>query len=69
MESYSNLKETELLREIDKCKERHETIKKEIIEITIDIEEKEKIVNSKLEYLENTEKIYVGLLQEMTTRK
>lgn len=69
MESYSNLKETELLREIDKCKEWHEAIKREIIEITTDIEEKEKIVNSKLEQLENVEKNYVGLLQEMTNRK
>jgi hypothetical protein len=39
------------------------------MEITTDIEEKEKIVNSKLEQLENVEKIYVDLLQEMTNRK
>jgi hypothetical protein len=69
MESYSKLTETELLREMDKCKEQHEGIKGEIMEITTDIEEKEKIVNSKLEQLENVEKIYVDLLQEMTNRK
>lgn len=69
MESYSNLTETELLREMDKCKELHEGIKGDIMEITTDIEAKEKIVNSKLEQLENVEKNYVGLLQEMTSRK
>lgn len=69
MESYSNLKDTELLREMEKCKELHETIKREIIEITTDIEEKEKIVNSKLEQLENVEKKYVDLIKEMTSRE
>ena len=69
MESYNNLTETQLLREVEKCKELHEVIKGEIIEITTDIEEKERIVNAKLENLEDIEKKYVDLMKEMTSRK
>jgi len=69
MESYSNLTETELLREINKAKEWHEAIKREILTITTEIENLEKTANEKLQQLENIEKNYVDLMKEMSSRE
>ncbi len=69
MESYSNLTETELLHEINKAKEWHEAIKREILTIANEIENLEKTANEKLQQLETIEKNYVDLMQEMTSRE
>ena len=58
-----------MLHEIDEAKKWHDAIKKEIIDITHTIEEQEKIANEKLVQLENIEKNYVDLMQELTSRK
>ena len=68
MESFNKLTETQLLHEINKAKDNHESLKKEIVGITLDIEEKEKVVNDLLIKLENIERNYVGLIKEMTER-
>ena len=69
MESYNKLTDTELLHHVNSAKNFHEIIKKEIIEMTNEIERLETIVNNKLEQLENVEKNYVDLMKEMTSRE
>ncbi len=69
MESYSKLSETELLHLINVEKDNHESLKKQMIEITTIIEEKEKEYNEKIEILEGIENKYVELIQELTARK
>jgi archaellum component FlaC len=69
MESYNKLSDIELLHQINLVKKSHEIFKKDSIDLTIEIERLEKIVNEKLEELENIEKNYVDLMQEMTSRQ
>ena len=69
MESYNKLSDTELLHQINLTEESHETLKKESIDLTIEIEKLENLVNEKLENLEIVEKNYVDLMQEMTLRQ
>lgn len=65
---YSGLTETQLLYEINECKKWHDAIKKETIEITIEIEKLENLANEKIKNLENIEQKYVDLMKELTTR-
>jgi hypothetical protein len=66
---YSGYTETELLRELNSAKEWHEAIKREIINITQEIENLEKTANEKIIQLENIEKNYVDLMKELTSRQ
>lgn len=66
---YSGMTETELLNGIRQCTEWHEAIKRETIEITIEIEKLEHIANEKILQLEEIEKKYVDLLKELTDRQ
>jgi predicted nucleic acid-binding Zn-ribbon protein len=66
---YSDYSEHQLLFEIEQAKKWHEAIKKEIVDITIEIEKLEKIANEKLKNLENIEKNYVDLMKELTNRQ
>lgn len=65
---YSGLTDIQLNNKINEAKLWHDAIKKEIIDLTLIIEENEKLVNNKLELLENIEKNYVDLMKEMTER-
>lgn len=67
--NYSELTDTQLLHEINEAKKWHEAIKKEIFDLTTEIEEKENVVNEKLTFLENIEKKYVDLMKEITNRQ
>lgn len=68
MEDLSIYTPTELLKLINDTKNKHESLKIEIIDILKEIEKWEKLVNSKIDNLENIEKKYVLLIEELNKR-
>jgi hypothetical protein len=66
---YENLTPTELLSLINKSKDKHENIKKEILSCLNIIEENENNINNKLiPELDKLEKKYVALIEELNKR-
>ena len=75
MENLSNYSSTELLKLINDINNKHEILKKELIDHSHEIDELEKlinekinIVNIKLNVLTELEKKYVLLIEEMSKR-
>ena len=69
MENLSGYTETQLLKMINDSKAEHETLKKEIIDHTFQVDELEKIINNKINDLAQIEKIYVVLIEELNNRQ
>jgi len=68
MEDLSKYTPTELLKLINDAKSKHESLKQEIINHTLEIDSLEETINKKIEQLEETEKQYVQLIEELEKR-
>ncbi len=68
MKNLSEHTPTQLLKMINDVKEKHDTLKQEIINYTLQVEEYEKIINNKLNELTEVEKNYVALIEEIEKR-
>jgi uncharacterized protein YlxW (UPF0749 family) len=68
MEDYSNYTLIELNKMINDIQQKHEQLKGEIVNHSYEIENIERIVNDKLEILNNLEKKYIALIEEITKR-
>jgi len=60
---------TELLKLINDSNIEHESLKKEIVTLTYNLEEIEEHINEKLMVLDAIEKHYVILIEELNTRE
>jgi hypothetical protein len=60
---------TELLKLINDSNIEHESLKKEIVTLTYNLEEIEEHINEKLMVLDAIEKRYVILIEELNTRE
>ena len=65
MEDLTKYTPIELNKIINDTKSKHDTLKQEIINHTYEAEELEKIINSKLLLLDEVEKFYIALIEEM----
>lgn len=68
MEDLSIYTPTELLKLINDAKNKHEFLKKELIEILAEYEKWEVLVNEKIEKINECESKYVLLIEEMSKR-
>lgn len=68
MEDLTKYTPTELLKMINDVKAKHDALKQEIIDHTIEVDEIEKKINDKLEVLTEIEKNYVELIEEINNR-
>jgi len=68
MEDLSKYTPTELLKMINDTKVKHDSLKQEIINHTIEVDELEKTINIKLENLTEIEKNYIKLIEEINNR-
>ena len=68
MEELSKLTETELLKRINDLKTKYDVLKQEIIDDSVEIDNATIKINDKLEVLENYEKNYIDLVQEISKR-
>ena len=59
---------TELLHLINETKERHEKIKTKIFEYTRQVDELETKINENLKDLDDSEKYYIDLVEELNNR-
>lgn len=65
MENLSGHTPTQLLKMSNDITTQHGLLKKEIIELTYQADEIEKIINQKLALLDELEKNYVDIIEEM----
>ena len=68
MENLTKYTSTELLKLINDTKLKHDLLKQEIINYTIEVDELEKKINEKLEILTEFEKNYIELIEEINKR-
>jgi hypothetical protein len=68
MEDLSKYSPIELNKMINDVKVKHDALREEIIGYTFEAEELEKKINEKLKVLEEAEKNYVELIEEMSKR-
>jgi len=68
MEDLSKYTPTELLKIINDNNAKHEVIKQEIINHTVEIDDLEKLINKKIAILDELEKNYITLIEEMNNR-
>ena len=68
MENLSGYTPTQLLKLINDVKVKHDALKQEIINDTLEIDEFEIRINKKIETLTELEKNYVALIEEMENR-
>jgi hypothetical protein len=68
MEDLTKYTPTELLKMINDSTKKHESIKQEIINHTVEIDNIEKLINEKIAILNELEKNYVELIEEMNSR-
>ena len=68
MENLSKHTPTVLLKMINDIKITHDKLKQEIINYTVEVDELEKKINEKLILLEELEKNYIDLIEEMDKR-
>jgi len=59
---------TQLLKLSNDCKAVHEKLKKEIVDLTHQVDEIEKVINEKIEALNEIENEYVSIMEEMSER-
>ena len=68
MENLVNYTPTELLKLINVAKASHDQLKQEIIDHTFEIDEIERLINTKINQLDEIEKKYIALIEEMNNR-
>lgn len=68
MEDYKKYTPIELNKMINDVKEKHDTLKQEIITHTIEIDDLEKKINEKILVIDELEKTYIELIEEITSR-
>lgn len=68
MENLSGHTEIQLVKLINDIKIKHDTLKQEVIDHTFEIDVLTKKVNEKLIVIEQLEKNYVELIEELSTR-
>ena len=68
MENLDQYTPTELLKMINDINKIHDRIKAEIIGHTIDVDNLEIVINNKLSLLEELEKKYIELIEEIDKR-
>ena len=68
MENLSGHTATQLLKMVNDVKVRYDLLKKEVIDLTFESEIIEKKINERLVILEELEKNYVELMEEMSRR-
>lgn len=69
MEDLSKRTPTELLKMINDSKTVHENLKKEIMDLTYEVDEIESKINKKIAELTLTEQQYVELIEELNKRE
>lgn len=69
MENLNEYTETQLLKMINDSNVNHEGLKKEIIDYTFQVDELERVINSKINELNEIEKNYVILIEELNNRQ
>jgi len=65
MENLEGYSPIELQKMGNDIKEKHDSLKKEIIDHTYEMEELEKLVNDKVRILEELEKNYVNVIEKL----
>lgn len=68
MKNLSGHTATQLLKMVNDVKARYDLLKKEVIDLTFESEVIEKKINERLVILEELEKNYVELMEEMSKR-
>jgi septal ring factor EnvC (AmiA/AmiB activator) len=68
MENLSGYTPIELLKMSNDITEKHNALKQEIINHTIEVDELEKKINEKLAILDQLEKNYVAIMEELNNR-
>ena len=68
MEDLKKYTPIELNKTINDVKEKHDSLKQEIIAHTIEIDSLEKVINEKILIVSQLEKNYVELIEEITSR-
>jgi len=68
MENLSQYSEIELLKMINDIKLKHDTLKNDVINLTYEYDDIEKKINEKIAQLNELEKNYVELIEEMSKR-
>jgi len=68
MKELSKYTPIELNKMINDVKEKHDTLKQEIVVHTLEIDELDKKINEKIEILNELEKKYIELIEEITSR-
>lgn len=68
MENLSGYTPTELLKMSNDVTAKHNALKQEIINHTIEVDELEKKINEKIIILDQLEKNYVALMEELNNR-
>lgn len=66
MEDLTKLTPTELLKIGNDIKARHDALKQEIINTTLELEQLEAVLNKKLQELDELEKTYVKIVEIIT---
>jgi len=66
MEDYTKLTPTELLKRGNDIKARHDVLKQEIIDTTVEIERLETSINNKIVELDELERNYVAIVEVIT---
>jgi SMC interacting uncharacterized protein involved in chromosome segregation len=69
MENLSGYTPTQLLKMINDCKVKHETLKQKIIGLVDEIETLEIKINLEINALTESEKEYVELIEELSNRE
>jgi SMC interacting uncharacterized protein involved in chromosome segregation len=68
MENLNQYTTIELNKMINDIKVKHDALKQEIINHTLEIDEIEETINKKIVVLEELEKNYIALIEEITNR-
>jgi hypothetical protein len=69
MEDLSECTPTQLLKMINDSKVEHENLKKEIVDLTYEVDTLESKINAKIAELTIAEQRYVELIEELNNRK
>jgi penicillin-binding protein-related factor A (putative recombinase) len=69
MKEFEKYSPTELLKMINDSKTEHDSVKQDIVQYTLELDELEKKINERIEYLNIIEDVYIKLIDELNNRK
>jgi hypothetical protein len=69
MKEFEKYTPTELLKMINDSKIEHESVKQDIVKYTLELDDLEKKINERIEYLNIIENVYIKLVEELNNRK